>query len=134
MSPHTYNPTKLVNRASSAIPANPTATQHPATAPRVPASSTLEKIKSAFRKGDNRVTDNNPRTTKSWNELRDEATTVTLAVVDAHEGNVTFRITPKHHNQEQANTTRQVLNDLIENGGSVRVLGPTGSEEGVRQA
>jgi len=119
MSQHVYNPAK------------PTS---PATGPKTPASSTLEKIKSAFRKGDNRVTDNNPRTPRSWNELRDEATTVTLAVVDAHDGNVTFRITPKHDNQEQARTTRQVLNDLIEHGGSVRVLGPSGSEEGAHQA
>lgn len=122
MSPHNCNPVK------------PAIARHPATWPKAPANSTLEMIESAFRKGDNRVTDHNPRTTKSWNELRDEATTVTLAVVDAHGGNVTLRITPKYKNPEQANTTRQVLNDLIEHGGSVRVLGPSGSEEGVRQA
>ncbi|RNL62699.1 hypothetical protein EFK50_13180 [Nocardioides marmoriginsengisoli] len=80
------------------------------------------------------MTDNNPRTTRSWNELRDEATAISLAVVDAGDANVTFRITPKNHNQEEGNSTVNVLTDLIEHGGTVRILGPAGSEEGVRQS
>jgi len=112
----------------------PTTTPHPATVPAIATGSTLEQIKDAIRKGDHPVTDNNPRTTRSWNELRDEATAISLAVVDAGGANATFRITPKDHDQERASSTRKVLNDLIEHGGTVRILGPAGSEEGVRQS
>lgn len=109
-------------------------TAHPATAPATAADNTPARISDAIRKGNYRVTDNIPRTTRSWNELRDEAAASSLAVVDAGDANVIFSITPKNNKQEQDSTTRTVLINLIEHGGTVRILGPAGSEEGVRQS
>ena len=95
--------------------------------------SDMAPARQNVQKGEDRVTDNTPRTTRSWNELRDEATAVTLAVVDAGDAKVTFRII-QNQDGEQASKTKRVLNDLIEHGGTVRILGPAGVEEGIRQS
>jgi hypothetical protein len=112
----------------------PFTTPHPATAPAITAESTPAQIKDPIRKGGHRVTDNTSGTTRSWNELRDEATAISLALVDAGGDIVTFRISPKTHDREPSSSTRKALTDLVEHGGGVRILGPAGSEEGVRQS
>lgn len=92
-----------------------------------------ERTQATTRKGTNRVADNDTRTHKSWNELRDEAAQLTLAVVDTGTTNVTFRITPKYPDQGPTSETKGALNDLILNGGNAHIVDPNGCEEGVRQ-
>jgi hypothetical protein len=92
-----------------------------------------KRTQATTRRGTNRVADNNTRTHKSWNELRDEAGQMTLAVVDAGTTNVTFRITPKHPDQELTSETKRALKDLILKGGNAHIVDPNGCEEGVRQ-